>query len=217
MSLCEEKTVPAQAVQVFRQRCQTFLIEAVTQTSKRFPFDNEVFQNLKVLDPLTVKSKSVTSLAPLLTSFPSLVTDQTIQDIDTEWRLLRNSDMLRCDDDLPPTQFWVKVRDMKRGDNELIYPHLSALMLNNLLCLPHSSATVERVFSSITRMKTKLRNRLSSKTMSGILHTKRLLSNDNCHDFEILTSMRKRMNNEMYMKNSQDKTTAASSDVEAED
>lgn len=84
MSLYQEQALPAQLVQVFRQRCQTFLIEAVTQISKRFPFDDVVFQNFMALDPLTVKSKSVTSLAPLMTSFPSLVTDQTIQHIDTE-------------------------------------------------------------------------------------------------------------------------------------
>lgn len=70
-------------MQVFRQRCQFFLIEAAAQISKSFPFDNAVIQNFKVLEPLTVKGKSDASLAPLMT-FPSQVTDQSIQDIDTE-------------------------------------------------------------------------------------------------------------------------------------
>nr|BDT62485.1 MAG: hypothetical protein [Melicertus latisulcatus pemonivirus] len=89
MSLCQEQALPLKDVQVFRQRCQIFLIEAVTQISKRFPFDGTVFQNLKVIDPLTVKSKSVASLVPLMASFPSLVTGQALQDTDTEWRLLK--------------------------------------------------------------------------------------------------------------------------------
>lgn len=220
MSLCQEQALPLHDVQVFRQRCQIFLIEAVTQISKRFPFDGTVFQNLKVLDPLSVKSKSVASLVPLMASFPSLVTDQTLQDIDTEWRLLRNSDMVSSEMcDLNVTQFWVKVRDTKTGDNEPMYPHLSTLMLN-LLCLPHSSATVERVFSSINRMKTKLRNRLSTKTISGLLHTKRIISNDNCHGFEIKKEMVKRMNSEMYKNKCEQKTaaeTTAADDDEVED
>lgn len=120
--------------------------------------------------------------------------------------------MLSCD--LTPTQFWVKVRETKRGDNEpMYYPHLSAFMLN-LLCLPHSSATVERVFSCINRMKTKLRNRLSSKNISGMLHTKRLLSKDNCHDFQITKEMRKRMNSDMYKRNFQQETSDSSDDDE---
>ena len=110
-----------------------------------------------------------------------------------------------------PTQFWVQVRETKSGDNEPMYPHLSAFMLN-LLCLPHSSATVERVFSSINRMKTKLRNRLSSNTIGSILHTKRLISDKNCYDFELPKAMVKRMNNQMYKQNSQQNTADSDDD-----
>lgn len=119
MSLREAcQTLPSQDVLVFRQRCQTFYIEAVTQICKRFPFADVTFQNLKVLDPLVVKSKSVDSLAPLMTSFPSLVPEHIEQDVDTEWRLLRNSDVLSYD--VGTTPFWIKVRDVKRGDDDPI-------------------------------------------------------------------------------------------------
>lgn len=38
------------------------------------------------------------------------------------------------------------------------------------------------------------------KKISGMLHTKRLLTNDNGHEFEITKEMRKRMNSDMYKK-----------------
>lgn len=62
----------------------------------------------------------------------------------------------------------------------------------------HSSETVERVFSTINRIKTKLRNRLSTKTITEMLHTKRSILNCNCHALEISKEMLKRMYSEIY-------------------
>ena len=90
------------------------------------------------------------------------------------------------------------MRDAKRGDNEPMYLHMSSFMLN-LLCLPHSSATVERVFSSINRMKNKLRNKLSTETLCGLLHSKRLISGANCHNF--YDEIMKGMTSDKYKKN----------------
>lgn len=49
---------------------------------------------------------------------------------------------------------------------------LLAEFTQKLLMLPHSSANVERLFSSINLMKTNIRNKLSTDTLSGLLHTK---------------------------------------------
>lgn len=98
MSLSQDRqTLPSQDMQVFCQSCQMLFIVAETQICKRFPFADVTFQNLEVLDPLIVRRESVDLLAPLMTSFPSLVPQRTVQDIDTEWRLLRNSEVLTCD------------------------------------------------------------------------------------------------------------------------
>ena len=61
-------------------------------------------------------------------------------------------------------------------------------------------------------MKTKLRNRLSSNTIGSILHTKRLISDKNCYDFELPKAMVKRMNNQMYKQNSQQNTADSDDD-----
>lgn len=104
-----------------------------------------------------------------MAAFPSLVNEETVQKIDTEWRLLHNINVWN-EAGITPVKFWIAVRDLKTEDSDPVFSHVSSFMLN-LLCLPHSSATVERVFSAVNRMKTKLRNKLSSATISGMLHT----------------------------------------------
>lgn len=53
---------------------------------------------------------------------------------------------------------------MKKGDDTVMFPTLS-MFVQKLMCLPHSSATVERVFSAINLIKRKERNKLKSETL----------------------------------------------------
>ena len=93
MELSSQNAIPSQEIDQFRQRCLSFLIEAAVQIMKRFPFREAMYKNLEVLVSEVVKSKKVTSLAPLILSFPTLVSSDTVQAIDTEWRLLKNTDL----------------------------------------------------------------------------------------------------------------------------
>ncbi|KAJ8890430.1 hypothetical protein PR048_009939 [Dryococelus australis] len=51
--------------------------------------------------------------------------------------------------------FWAKINKIKRGD---------------LLALPHTSAAVERVISACKLILSDRRNKLSTKSISGLLH-----------------------------------------------
>ena len=69
----------------------------------------------------------------------------------------------------------------------------------NLLYLPHSGATVERMFFAVNRMKTKLRNHLSTATLTGLLHTKRLFSTSRTYfGVSLPPQMLALMNDNMY-------------------
>ncbi len=48
------------------------------------------------------------------------------------------------------------------------WPHLVRLM-TALLCLPHANADVERLFSALKLVKTRLRNRLLQRTLLMLL------------------------------------------------
>jgi len=100
---------------------------------------------------------------------------------------------------LETTYFWKMNLSVMKGDDELLFPMLNDFF-SYLFVLPHSSASVERVFSSISLNKTKIRNRLSTKTLSGLLHSKQLIkSNDkDCFDYDITDQLLEKLNNSIY-------------------
>ena len=67
-------------------------------------------------------------------------------------------------------------------------------------CLPTSNATVERLFSVVGVIKTKLRNRLAIYMVEGILATQYGLKrrNKTCANMIILSSMLAKFNGSMY-------------------
>lgn len=107
--------------------------------------------------------------------------------------MLRNSDINFNQDVL---SFWKDVKDIKKDDNEMLFSNLSKFV-RLIFCLPHSSAYVERIFSTINLNKNKIRNRLSTDILSGILHTKRILSDSNCQ-IQATADMLSKVNNTMY-------------------
>ncbi|KYN08278.1 hypothetical protein ALC62_00737 [Cyphomyrmex costatus] len=64
------------------------------------------------------------------------------------------------------------------------------------LILPYSSASVERVFSSVKLILTDRRNRLKTETLVGILLAKRAVNT--CYDFVITKEYRALYNKSMY-------------------
>lgn len=79
------------------------------------------------------------------------------------------------------------------ADGSFLYPQLSKFM-TSLLSLPHSSAAVERIFSSINIIKTKQRNQLSTDTIEGLLYTKYWIGSTPCFELELNSSILKNMN-----------------------
>lgn len=171
------------ALHNFRLRCLEFCIEGASQVIKRFPLGNVQMKRLEAIDPRSVLEKRVPSVAPLAASFPSLVMADNINKLDTEWRHLRNTD-LGLPVDARVEHFWRCVRETKQGDGTAMFPTLSDFV-SKLLCLPHSSANVERVFSQINLVKTKTRNSLETGTVQATLHTKQGLVGAKCYNFPV--------------------------------
>lgn len=185
----------------FPLRCLDFFIEACTQIQSRFAFDSEILLNLNAMDPQIVLSKTISSIAKLSSMFPNIVQTDDMQALDFEWRRLRHqefdSSSFNNIDDV--RLFWINVSKEKKGDGSPMYPILSKFMLS-LCCLPHSSASVERIFSAVNLLKTKQRNSLCTETLNGILHSKRLISseNSNCYQFNVTKKMLLLMRRDMY-------------------
>lgn len=145
----------------FRTRCLQFYIEACSQIMRRFNLKSEsskIFKDLSILDPSQMsKFKSV---APIAAKFPNLVSENDLNILDAEWRELRNIEV-DIDSQKPSIEYWNSVSQMQLGDGTAKFKTLSRFMIA-LHCLPHSSATVERIFSQVQLSKSKIRNRLEN-------------------------------------------------------
>ena len=115
--------------------------------------------------------KKVPSIAPLAASFPDLVSEKDLNEIDIEWSLLRNTE-LNVEPDTDTYKFWQKVGDLKKGDESPLFLLVGTFM-KKLLCLPHSSASEERMFSQVNLMKTNVCKSLNTDALNGMLHAKK--------------------------------------------
>lgn len=94
----------------FRKKCLDFYIEVAHQIYKRFPFNSALVKSLKSLSFLEPKNiKLISSLSSAAAAFPKFVDD--VNELDREWRMLRNSDINFNQDVL---SFWKDVRDIKK-------------------------------------------------------------------------------------------------------
>lgn len=171
----------------FRKRCLDFYIESCRQIYNRFKFRDSTAATLKLLNmisPEEVRSKNHISIAPLASKFPNLIGPDQLNDLDREWRQLRIFNFTPEFDNLDVKEFWLKCAKLKLGDDTPLFNMLCNFVFQ-LFSLPHSSATVERIFSQINLNKTKIRNRLNTDALNGIMLSKNLFKKFNCFDLPI--------------------------------
>lgn len=114
--------------------------------------------------------------------FPNLLMEADYHKLDSEWRLLRNTEIQNFSHN--GEEFWVSVLKEKYNDDTPMLGTVSKFAIQ-LLSLPYSSANVERLFSQINLIKTDSRNLISSATLSGLLHTKKYLNDKSCYNLSI--------------------------------
>jgi len=145
--------------------------------------------------------------------FPNLITEKDYQKLDSEWRLLRNTEIQNFSDN--GEEFWVSILKEKYNNGTPMFGTVSKFAIQ-LLSLPHSSANVERLFSQINLIKTDSRNLISSATLSGLLHTKEYLNGKSCYNFPTSKELFKLHSNKMYKndKNYELLTDSETSEIE---
>lgn len=174
-------TVETSLVSGFRVKCLNFYVELATQIRKRFMGINKVMPLLTALDPKTAINQTMRDLTDLLDAFPNLVPEPQHDAVNDEWRNLPFH-TTKIQETSDPVQFWYKVRALEYADKSQVFPHLSDFMLS-LLVLPHSTATVERIFSQVNLIKTDRRNRLNAESVNGIMLTKMVGGTKPCYEW----------------------------------
>ncbi|XP_047736335.1 SCAN domain-containing protein 3-like [Hyalella azteca] len=186
-----------------KQRCHDCLVELFNQVKVRLPDNIKLFNGLSFLSPNMVMSHDV-HRAPLKHLPLSHLLNS---EIEQEYRSIPYHDWSA---DFPlgtpkdALEFWAAVALLKNSVGEIKYPNLSHYALA-CMTLPVSNAHVERVFSYVTWLKSKTRNRLQLVMMEALLRIRmNLLTRGGCcKEFEASVDMLNRFSSSMYHKYSQ--------------
>lgn len=123
MFLVKDNQLNSEQKHILFVRCLNFYKEGAKQISKRFDFNSAVLQSLEAIDPAVVQSKTIKSIMNLASHFPNLVPECNLQTLDSEWRLLLNSD-IEFDMSISSRNienFWKLVAQMKYSDETLMW------------------------------------------------------------------------------------------------
>ena len=180
-------------------RLANFLLEIAHQIQFRLPENMKVLKKVDSFNARNVLGnndpRNVSEVAVHYQTLGGIGIDVTA--IESEWRRLRHTSLeVTCN--TPLLQFWAKVARCKSGEN-LLFPQLTRL-ISALMCLPTSNETVERLFSVMSVVKTKLRNRLAIPMVEAILATRHGMKRrgETCANFKVLPAMMRRFNVRMY-------------------
>ncbi|KAJ8881935.1 hypothetical protein PR048_018422 [Dryococelus australis] len=171
--------VPERDVAQFKVKCLTFCVEFCSQILKRINFNDPVLKSLAILSPEKCKSDYIHSIMTLDIHFPN---EEVMKSLICNGFLLKTVEALKKDDEF--MDFWNKVFGMKNAVEDQVFPCLTVLV-KAVLCLPHSSAATERIFSAVTLNKNKIRNKLQIPLVNGLLLTKEKLKHSSAADFTV--------------------------------
>lgn len=197
-----QSNLSQEKVHDIKVRCLKFLITAVNQVAKRFPESLGFYSTLKSFHPATLLSqtKYVRFSDLNLEDFDSRNVD--LDKIESQYMNIRIIDWRAYDVDLNDMNaFWCYIYNHTNAIGSPCFRDLASLVLS-ALALPISNAFVERMFSHVTIVKSKLRNKISCDLLNSILMIKSHLITNNscCRNFTVTEDMLQKFNVSMYNK-----------------
>ncbi|KAG0435519.1 hypothetical protein HPB47_018436 [Ixodes persulcatus] len=163
-------------VRDFKLRCMSFYQTAELEVQKKLPISGPFFHEVRFVQPSTALSnearKRLPSLPVLQDRYKHLL--PSVGDVEQEWRMLPSffteSEKIELQTKSPDA-FWGQVSKTKTFDHKLVLPNIATLA-KLVLTLPHSNAETERIFSMLSDMKTRRRNRLGPESVNALLLVK---------------------------------------------
>ncbi|CAG4971878.1 unnamed protein product [Parnassius apollo] len=171
MIYLQKKTVSADKAKEVKQRCSAFLVRLVRELVDRLPLNVSVVEKIELLAPSRV---CLSTGKPNIKDFPWQLGDPNIdrEAVMKQWRVLST---MRIEEIIGTAaspndivNFWIQVLKMKNAGGSLMFKELAVFSIR-CLSLPLSNAVVERIFSVMGTIKTKLRNRMQLPMLIAIL------------------------------------------------
>ncbi|PAA75497.1 hypothetical protein BOX15_Mlig029859g2 [Macrostomum lignano] len=157
---------------LFFLRVRTFYRELALYLQEHLPLSNPVLRSLQFLDPqYPMKvglAAATTSLAACNLAKQMEYTPDSVSKIDSEWRcFLVDQQVVALAKDNDVVTFWLRVSALELGGQKK-YGTLTRLALGALTIQP-GNAAVERVFSELSDLLTKKRNKLGELSIDACL------------------------------------------------
>ncbi|XP_066960919.1 uncharacterized protein [Macrobrachium rosenbergii] len=161
-----------QRVKEVKNRCHTFIVDAVEQLEARLPPTKNLFKSLSNLHPSVILNQMARPEFQNLPFFKLLKTEE-MDKIQQQYRnllVVNWRDECVFDGKIPcdSVPFWVGLSSFKNGLGEHPFSEISDWALSSLVT-PSSNAIVKRIFSQVSVVKTKLRNSVSTRMLDGII------------------------------------------------
>nr|XP_033339069.1 uncharacterized protein LOC117227702 [Megalopta genalis] len=190
-------------IEEFYINIKQFYKEAYKGMVEKLPFKEKLLQALDFLDPNVALNLSShrDQMYRILDKFPSKFNSDDIFD---EWRRLgsyfepaKKTEL--CQLQIPT--FWHSLRTIKDHGGQYEF-HNIVKLAELCMSLPHSSADVERFFSSLRHIRKRNRNKLETQMISALTRIKLHLmsSGVNCANYELPPDMLALFNYKMYAK-----------------
>ncbi|CAG9793236.1 unnamed protein product [Diatraea saccharalis] len=169
--LLVKKTVSAGKAEEVKQRCSAFLVRLIRELVDRLPLNVSVVEKIQILAPSRV---CLSTSKPKIEDFPWQLDDSNIDQeaIMNQWRVLST---MRIEEVIGTAaspndivNFWIQVLKMMNAGGSQMFKELAEFSIR-CLSLPLSNAVVERIFSVMGTIKTKLRNRMQLPILIAIL------------------------------------------------
>ncbi|XP_047206297.1 uncharacterized protein LOC124858342 [Girardinichthys multiradiatus] len=156
------KELPVSAEKKIFQSVRRFY-EAVLQKMFSFPLDHPLLKDMKVLDPAARLDITPGTVARLGALFPQLIlSEDRLREELIDYQVTDSKHLPQED---KTDRFWGLV------GKDVRFSELPRLM-KALLCIPHSNASSERVFSMVRKIVTENRMSLDNSTVCALLSCK---------------------------------------------
>jgi len=161
---------------------------AFKEMIKRLPYNDPFFKQLNFLDPKVALYIENRNEFQDLSDIATKIKNIDISKLAFEWRILptvfndtEKNELISLEID----NMWQKILNFEDNNEEKMFPNLD-LLVEAVLSLFHSNAEAERIFSIVTDVKCKKRNRLANDTISAICKIRSHFQSEdiNCINFE---------------------------------
>lgn len=195
---CEEllTQLPREAVHDIRLKCLNFYIMSAVQIQKRLPLNNEIFKHMSFLSLNCDEEVNVRNVAE---QFKNCI-DVDACEVEFRNLLVLDKTFMTKLHNMPVEERWHEISRLKTFNDSCEFKHIARLA-KLVLTLPHSNAESERIFSIVTDVKVKKRNRIGSETLNSVCMIRSMLQSNNicCYEYSFNPGHKKLWNSKaMY-------------------